>query len=131
MSRCKSIQPQTTKICAADFNRKITLQHAASIANNNPNQNAGSAFLEIKTCWAMAKTVPNAEFKNETNINQGITIDFYIRYDSKVDLGKSIWVEFNSNKYKVTEIENIDLKNEILRLRAVERGNKNFAGNLR
>jgi SPP1 family predicted phage head-tail adaptor len=131
MSRCRTIQPNITKICAANFNRKITLQYAASVANNNPNQNAGSASKDIKTCWAMVKTTPSAEFDNETNINEGITTDFYIRYDSTIDLGKSIWVEFDSNKYRITDVENIDLRNELLRLRSVKRGNKNFAVNLR
>ncbi len=131
MGRCNSIQPNITKICAADFNRKITIQHAASVSNNNPNQNAGSSFSNVKICWALVKTNPNADFINGTNVNQGINIDFYIRYDSELDLSQQLWIEYNSNKYKVGEIENIDLMNEIIRLRAIQRGNKNFAGNLR
>ena len=131
MTRCSSIKPNITKICAGDFNRKITIQHAASISNNNPNQNAGSSFANVKTYWCLVKTNPNANFQNGTNVNQGINIDFYIRYDPELDISQQLWVEYNSDKYKISEVENIDLMNEIIRLRGIQRGNKNFAGNLR
>jgi SPP1 family predicted phage head-tail adaptor len=131
MTRCRTIQPNITKICAADFNRKITLQYPVSVPNNNPNQNAGSSFQDIKTCWAMVKTIVNADFVNDTNVNQSVTADFYIRFDPNLVLSKSLYILFEGVKYKVVNIDNVDLRNELTRIRAIERGDQNIAVNLR
>lgn len=128
---CSRIKPNSSKVCIANFDKKIILQYPASIANNNPNQNADSSFTQVKEVWAMVKTLTGADSKNDTNINNSVTTDFYIRYDSAIDLEKTLWVQYNSLKYKISSKENIDLKNETIRLRSIKRGDINQAGNLR
>lgn len=124
MAVCNSIKKNTNKVCIADLNKKVIIQYASSSANNAPNANAESSFTALATVWAMVKTTPNREFVNGVNIENGVNTDFYIRHDSSIDFSKKVWIEFNNERFKVINVENIDFENRFMRLRAVERGVK-------
>jgi SPP1 family predicted phage head-tail adaptor len=128
---CKTIKPNISKICEGDFNRKIKIQYTASIANNKPNTNAGTSFKDLKEVWAMVKTNINADFVQNVNVERTLNIDFYIRYTASIDFERELWVEFNNNRYKVGSVDNIDKRNELIRLRASERGKKTVQANQR
>lgn len=128
---CKTIKPNISRICSADFNRKIKIQYTASVPNNNPNSNAGTTFKDLKTVWAMVKTGITTEFIDNVNVERSVNIDFYIRYTNSIDFEKEIWVLFDNNRYKISSVDNIDKRNEIVRLRAIERGNKSLGANQR
>ncbi len=128
---CKTIKPNISRICAADFNRKISIQYTASIANNNPNANAGTSFKDLIEVWAMVKTNQNSEFVQNVNVENSTNIDFFIRYTSSIDFERELWVLFNGNRYKINSAENIDKQNKLIRLRAIERGKKTIQANQR
>lgn len=123
---CKTIRPNISKVCIADLRNKIKVQFSSSKANNSPNSNAGTSFKNILEVWALIKTNPASEFINGINVVNGVNTDFYIRYTSSIDFSKQIWVEFENSRFKIAEVENIDRRNEFVRLRAIERGNKSL-----
>ena len=128
---CKTIKPNVSRICAADFNRKITIQYTSSASNNSPNSNAKTEFKDLIEVWAMVKTNVNSDFIQNVNIEKSLNIDFFVRYTSLIDFERELWVEFNGNRYKVGSVDNIDKRNTLIRLRASERGKKTVQANQR
>lgn len=132
---CKTIKPNISKICEGDFNRKIKIQYTASAANNKPNSNASTSFNDLIQVWAMVKTNSlisgSSDFIQNVNTQKGFSIDFFIRYTASIDFERELWVEFNGNRYKVGSVDNIDKRNELIRLRASERGKKTVQANQR
>jgi len=105
---CKAIKPKSSRVCVGDLNKKIKIQFSSSKPNNAPNTNAGTVFSDVVSVWAMIITNPNNEFINGVNTVDGINTDFYIRYTTSIDLSKQIWVEYASNRFKITGVENIN-----------------------
>ena len=79
----------------------------------------------------MIKTNTAREFIDGVNIENGLNTDFYIRYNSTIPLEKQLWVEYGGNLYKITNVDNIDKDNKIIRLRAIEKGDKTINANKR
>lgn len=128
---CSTIKPNINKICEANFNRKIKIQFTSSAANNSPDVNAGTTFKDLKTVWAMIKTKVTGQFIDNINTERSSTIDFYIRWTASIDFEKEIWVEYNSKRYKIETIDNIDEQNKTVKLSAIERGKKSIQANQR
>jgi hypothetical protein len=128
---CKRIEPNARKVCSTDLRNKITIQFSSSKPNNSPNAHAEAVFRDIRTTYAMIKTSKRSQFIDGTNVVDGTNVDFYTRYDSEIDYTRKLWVEFNNVKFDIVDIENIDKWNRIVRLGAIERGNKSFLVNLR
>lgn len=126
-----SIKPSLNKVFLSDFNKRIKIQTSFIKANNAPNTKATASFETIAQAWALIKTNTNNQFINGVNIVSGLNIDFYIKHQSKIDYEKQLWVEFKDNLFKITQIDNIDKDNNIVRLRASETGNKNILANQR
>lgn len=124
MAVCTSIKPNKSRVCIGDLNKKIKIQFSSSKGQNAPNVNAATVFSEVITVWALIKTTPVFEPVNGVNIENGVNTDFYIRYTSDIDFSKQIWVEFESNRFKVTGVDNIDKESRFVRLRSTERGSK-------
>jgi SPP1 family predicted phage head-tail adaptor len=107
------------------------VQFTYSVANNKKGVNAGTAFSDVRTVWALVKTNGTSQFVNGVNVEISRNIDFYIKYTTSIDFEKEIWVEFQNNRYEITDVENIDKMNELVRLGSVERGNKSIPANQR
>ena len=125
---CQSIKPNVNKICTADLNRKIKIQYTSTGGNNNPNSSPTTIFTDLKTVWSMIKTRStvggNSSFIQNTNTTRAVSHDFFIRWDSSIDLEKALWVEYDSKRFKIEATENIDEQNKFVRLSALERGTK-------
>ena len=79
----------------------------------------------------MIKTSANVQFIDGVNVQNGLNTDFFIRYTSSIDFEKQLWVEYDSNRFKITNIENIDKQDKIIRLRSTEKGDKDILANAR
>lgn len=79
----------------------------------------------------MIKTNTAREFIDGVNIENGLNTDFYIRYTSSISLSQQLWIEYDGNLYKITNVDNIDKDNKIIRLRAIEKGDKTINANKR
>lgn len=132
---CNSIKPNVNKVCSGDLNKRIKIQYTSSKGNNNLNSNSTTAFTDILTVWAMIKTKStvggSSTFIQNTNTTRSISHDFFIRWNSGIDFQKSLWVEYNSRRFKVDSVENIDEEDKFVRLSSLERGDKSIQANQR
>lgn len=129
--KCQSIKRNINKVCIGDFNKRIKIQTTSITPNNSPNSLSNVGFTTIATIWAMIKTNTAREFIDGVNIEAGINTDFYIRYNSSIPLDKQLWIEYDNNLYKITNTNNIDKDNKIVRLRSIEKGDKTINANKR
>lgn len=133
---CATIKSDIDNICIGDLNRKITLQYPVAVKRNAPRTNTPSAdattFTTIATVWAMVKTRNTAFFRGGVNTETSPTTEFYIRYNSSLNLEQLTYIEYNSKKYRVTNApENIGLQNKFWKITSVERGDSSLNANLR
>lgn len=126
---CTSIKPNTNKVCTSDFNLRIEVQTTSITPNNSPGGLTTAGFATVATVWALVKTNANRQFISGVNIENGLNTDFYIRYNSSIDYGVQLWVEYGGNRFKVTNIDNIDKQNNIIRLRSTEKGSTTLLAN--
>ena len=129
--KCQSIKKNINKICIGDLNHRIKIQTTSITPNNAPNSLSTVAFTTVAEVWAMIKTNTAREFIDGVNIENGLNTDFYIRYTSSISLSQQLWVEYDGNLYKITNLDNIDKDNKIIRLRAIEKGDKTINANKR
>ena len=110
------------RICIADFKKKITIEKYSSLGNSSPDSNAFISYQTIATVFAMVKTFAVGDFVNNVNIANSITIDFYIKYNSAIDISQQLFILLDNKRYKVELIDDIDKDSSIVRLRARELG---------
>jgi len=120
--KCQSIKNNVKKICTADFNKKIVIQRYVTIASSNPDTDVSLGYENIVTVFAMVKTSATGDFVNNVNVGNSITIDFYIRYNSAIDISQQLFVLLDNIRYKIELVDDIDKDNKIIRLRAKELG---------
>ena len=128
---CTSIRKNINKVCTSDFNKRVKIQTTSISANNAPSGLASVGFADILSVWALVKTSSNREFIEGVNIENGLNTDFFIRYNSSVDFERQLWIEYNDSRFKITNVDNIDKENKIIRLRSTEKGNKSILANSR
>lgn len=131
MARCKSIKSNTKRVCSADFDKRIIIQTSAITGSNTPGAEASTSFANVVTVWAKIKTTPNFSYIDGVRTAEGINTDFYIRYNSSIDLTKQLWIEYDSKRYKVINSDDIDKDKQTIRLRTNELGDKTLAANKR
>lgn len=131
MVTCPSIQKSVNRVCTSDLDKRIKIQTSSISASNSPSTRATVAFTTVATVWAMIKTTPITKFIDGVNVANGVTNDFFIRYNSSINLDVELWVEFDSKKFKITGVENIDKEKKFVRLRSIELGDKDIAANQR
>jgi len=120
--KCQSIKNNVKKICTADFNKKIVIQKYVTIASSNPDIDVSLGYETIATVFAMVKTSATGDFVNNVNVSNSITIDFYIRYNSAINIAQQLFILLNNIRYKIELVDDIDKANKITRLRAKELG---------
>jgi len=129
--KCQSIRRNINKVCIGDFNERIKIQTTSIAPNNSPSGLSSVAFTTIAEVWAMIKTNAAREFIDGVNVENGLNTDFYIRFNSSVPLNKQLWIEYAGALYKITNTDNIDKSNKIVRLRSQEKGDKTINANKR
>ena len=120
--KCQSIRKNIKKICTADFDKKIVIQKYGSVGNSSPNADITFNYITLATVFAMIKTNATGDFVNNVNVGTSITIDFYTRFNSLIDINQQLFVLFDNKRYKIELVDDIDKDNKIIRLRAKELG---------
>lgn len=127
--KCQSIKNNIKKVCTADFNKKIIVQKYGSYGNNSPDADVLLIYQTLATVFAMVKTSASGDFINNVNVSNTITIDFYIRYNSAINISQQLFVLLDGKRYKIELVDNIDKDNKITRLRAKELGLSTLGAN--
>jgi SPP1 family predicted phage head-tail adaptor len=129
--RCQSIKRNINKVCTGEFRDRIAIQTTSITANNSPNGLSSVGFATVATMWALVKTNASRQYIDGVNIENGLNTDFYIRYNSAIPLDKELWVEYKNVLYKITNTDNIDKMDNIVRLRSSEKGSEDINANKR
>ena len=120
--KCQSIRKNIKKICTNDFDKKIVIQKYGSVGNSSPDADITFNYITLATVFAMVKTNATGDFVNNVNVGTSITIDFYTRFNSLIDINQQLFVLFDNKRYKIELVDDIDKDNKIIRLRAKELG---------
>lgn len=129
--KCQSIKPQNNRVCVAGLKHRIKIQYSYSSASNEPNINATVGFKDLLKVWARAETRTINQWINGVNVSIGSTVDFYIRWTNAIDFERELWVEFQNEKFKVSNFEEIGFEKRFMIIRCQEKGNKTIQANLR
>lgn len=120
--KCQSIKKNIKKICTNNFDKKIVIQKYGSIGNSSPDADITLNYITLATVFAMIKTNATGDFVNNVNVGNNITIDFYTRFNSLIDISQQLFVLFDNKRYKIEFVDDIDKDNKIIKLRARELG---------
>ncbi len=124
---CEKIDLKNKKICIGDLNKKIDIE----LMTITPLATADftETFVDIATVWAGIQTIKGVEIFDGTNVLGVATHNFYIKYRAGIE--RDNFIDYNSKRYRVLDIENQNENNEFLILRCEERGDKTTEVNWR
>lgn len=126
---CEAIKPNINKVCTGDLNKRIAIQYRSIATVNSPDSNLTVGFSTAISCWAMIKTGSSNNWVDGVDTSQTINTDFFIRWTSSIDFTREIWVLYDGIRFKVANIDIIDKKEKIVKLRSVEKGVSTISAN--
>jgi SPP1 family predicted phage head-tail adaptor len=88
---------------AGRFNKRITFQKYNSDATNEngfplPEE---QRYEDVKTVWAMIKTIKGTEFQQANTTKAETTSRFIIRYSAGKDLNSDMRIVYRGRKYQI------------------------------
>lgn len=100
------------------MNKRIIIQKFGKGTDNNGVTKEG--WNDYKTVWAAVNNLWGKEFYSAKETNSENTITFTIRYSKDFEDidSKKYRVYWKSKVYNITFIDNINYKNEILKIKA-------------
>ncbi len=125
MAQCKRIRIPHRKYCAGDLRERITLEDR----DIQPpfDTNFTESFSNPTIIPAAVKTISGGGLSgagvtvfDSSNIEQVVTHDFIIRF--RVGVTQEKWIRWRNERYNILVVENVDGRNEWLRMRTTVRG---------
>jgi SPP1 family predicted phage head-tail adaptor len=110
--------------CIGDMSKRVHLHNRALQVPEFEDYDVSEEFSGTKTVWANVRTVSGETFFTGVGIDIGLSHEIIIRYD--VSVSSETWIEFEGNNLKIVSVENLDERDEYLRLRCSNRGDKNL-----
>ena len=127
MPKCITIRRNKRKVCIGDLNTEITIQSR----NIKPPATTGVDFSETftgkATVWALVNTVSGKTMFDGTGVERDVTHEIYIRYLSGVT--SEDWILLNGQRLDILPLEDLDERNEFMKLRCTNRGTTANAAN--
>jgi SPP1 family predicted phage head-tail adaptor len=122
--KCETVIIKKRKVCAGDMNQLITLKTRAMTGDFDDVD-----FLELFTndgnVWAAIQTTSSGEvIFDSVGTETLVTHKIYINYIE--GLTQEVWIEFGGNNYDILSVENLDERNEFMKLNCVIRGNTSY-----
>lgn len=118
MSHCKKIRIPKRRYCAGDLNKRITIQNRTIVAPDDVDYDED--FQKELVVFAGVKTLIGVEIFDQNNVPTNASHDFIIHY--RAGITAENWVLFENNRYDILKVENLEERNEWLRLRSTLRG---------
>lgn len=126
MVSCVSIKGKKRRICAGDLRLKINLFDREIQPNVSKKPAYDASFVGGISVSAMLLTRSGAQILNGVAVTTKPTHDFFIRY--KPDIEATKWILFKDNIYDVIEVENLEERDEFLRISCIKKGTKKASG---
>lgn len=119
MAECVVIKGKHRKICAGDLNKKITLQNRA-ITTSSANVDFTETFTENSVVWSMVETGSGSVYFDSVGVERTNSHKFYIRYITGIT--SETWILYGGRRYDILNVEDLDLNNDFMLLRAADAG---------
>lgn len=126
MTTCTKITRVNKRVCIGALNRKVIVNVRSITSPQNGGVDFSESFTEPKTVWSLIDTVDGLTIFDDTNTEQIITHNVYIRYFQTMTPEK--WVKVLSvdggdDVYlNIIRVENFGENNRFYRLRCNLRG---------
>jgi SPP1 family predicted phage head-tail adaptor len=98
----------------------ITLQNRAITPPVFDGIDFSETFTDAAEVWALINTISGKTFFDGVGTEINITHEIYIRYDSTVT--SETWIEFNGRRFDILQTEDLEERNEFMRLTCTDRG---------
>ncbi len=121
MTKCATIEFKESDICIGDLKRPIQIISHTITPPMLENPEYTIDQEDIIKRWAAVKTFPNVAVFDTANTEQTVSHDFYVRYSSLIT--SEHWILFKGLRFNIVLTENLQERDEYLRLRCNIRGN--------
>ena len=104
------------------MNQRITI-YSVSGGQNDDGEVVDSVRKDLYTCWAEALKTQLRDFKlqaNDSLDNSKTTKVFLIRYNPKIKIDNTMFVEHNSIAYKIDKVESNESDKDMTMISAVK-----------
>lgn len=120
MPTCQKITRKNRKVAIGDLSELITLQNRDIVEPLFGDPDFNESFSGDLEVWAAIVTVDGKTFFDGVSTETNITHHIFIRYESTVTA--ETWVLFGSNRLDILKVEDLDGRNEFMKLVCVDRG---------
>ncbi len=113
---------------------KISIQRRTLGTKSFSDVDIKEDFEEIHECWAAVETTTGTQSFNDVGTNLSgagskITHNFYIRYINDSTITPEDFVLYDSNRYKIDSIEDLDMQKKFFLIRATFMGQEDIEAN--
>ena len=120
MPKCTKIRKKSRKVCIGDLNDEIKIQNRAINAPVFGNVDFDIVFTDALDIFAAINTVSGKTFFDGISTEIDITHHIYIVFDATINTEK--WVEYKNRRFDVLKFEDLDERQEFIKLTCAERG---------
>ena len=120
MPSCQKIKRKKRSVCIGDLRDRITLEDR-DLTAPLVGVDANETFTNPRSRWAMVETTRGSEIFDEVNQATDVTHRVLIRFEAGIT--KEIWIKLaNGKRLNVLDVENLDERDEFLRLQCSDKG---------
>lgn len=123
MAKCVKLQRTKTKVCVGNLDKYVSI-YARNIATPlNPlddEPDYREVFTLIYQGWAMVQTPRGPNVFDDINIDNSLTVNFYIRYIDGIT--SQNWVIYDDNRYDILRVTDFEKNKLFLKLACVLKG---------
>ena len=101
-------------ITIGDLNQRIKLQTRKLLTQFESGLEDIQAYVTIASPWACVETRRGSDTFDNIELGDTYTHVFHIRY--RDNLPATIWIEYKNQRYDIVDVENLDERNEFLKI---------------
>ena len=120
MARCQKIQIRKRQVCIGNMRDRIVLNTRSIKAPSFDTVDFDETFVATKTVFAGVETQTGKTFFDGVETETPISHIIYIRFDSSVTA--ETWITFKSRRFDILKVENLDERDEYMKLTCSDRG---------
>lgn len=120
MAKCKTISNIKRGVCIGGLDRRIEIDSRNITPPSLGGVDYGELFTPIHTVWANITTEPRVTEFDNSNVERVVTHIFIIRYKS--DVTAESWIRFDNKFFDIIRTENLEHRNEYLKMLCAQRG---------
>lgn len=122
MARCRKIANIKRELCVGSLRHRVTIVDRSLRAPTFSNKNYTIEHSNGRAFWASFKTSSGLDSFDGINIEGAVTHVAYIRYNPSANINAQDLLQFKGRNFDILSVENLEERNEWLRLNCVELG---------